>query len=73
VWAGSRTQPSFRLRVAGLVYDIELGPAVLDAQHEVADDRGRGPVAEGDDDGGRQAGGLREQLAIAVEVGGTAG
>jgi hypothetical protein len=34
---------------------------------------GRGIVAEGGDDGGRETGRLREQLAVAVEVGGAAG
>jgi hypothetical protein len=57
----------------GLVGDIELGPGVLAAEHEVADDRGVVVVAEGDDDGGRETGGLGEQLAVAVEVGGAAG
>jgi hypothetical protein len=61
------------LRVSGLVGDVQLGPGVLAAEHEVADDRGRGVVAEGDDDGGRESGRLREQLAVAVEVGGAAG
>ena len=61
------------LRVAGLVGDLELGPGVLAAEHEVADDRGVGVVAERDDDGGRETGGFGEQLAVAVEVGGAAG
>jgi hypothetical protein len=60
------------LRVAGLVGDIELGPGVLAAEHEVADDWGRGVVAEADDDGGRETGRLREELAVAVQVGGAA-
>ncbi len=50
------------LRLVGLVGDIELGPGVLAAEREVADDRVRGVVAEGDDDGGRETGGLGEQL-----------
>ena len=34
---------------------------------------GHGVMAEGDDDGGREAGRLHEQLAVGVEVGGAAG
>jgi hypothetical protein len=73
---GRRTKPAFLavqgLRVTGLVGDIELGPGVLAAEHEVADEWGRGVVAEGDDDGGREARCLREQLAVGVEVGAAA-
>ncbi len=61
------------LRVAGLVGDSPLGPGVPAAEHEVADDRGRAVVPEGDDHGGRETGRLREQRAVAVEVNGAAG
>jgi hypothetical protein len=48
---GRRTKPAFLamqgLRVTGLVGDMELGPGVLAAEHEVADEWGRGVVAEG--------------------------
>lgn len=48
----------FGLRVVGLVGDFELGLGVLALEHEVVDDRGRGVVAEGDDDGGCEMGRL---------------
>ena len=69
---GIEDPAELRLRVAG-PSATQLGPGVLAAEHEVADDRGRDVLAEGDDDGGRETGRLREQLAVAVEVGGAAG
>jgi hypothetical protein len=42
------------LGVTGVVCDVELGPGVLAAEHEVADESGCGVVSEGDDDGGRE-------------------
>lgn len=70
---GIEDPAELRLGVASLVDDVELGPGVLEAEHEVADDRGRGVGAEGDDDGARETVGLQEQPAVAVEVGRAAG
>jgi len=61
------------MHIVSSVGDVELGPGVLTAEHEVADGRGRGVVAQGDDDSGRDTGRFEEQLAVAVEVSGTAG
>ncbi len=58
------------LRVTGLVETS--GPGVLAAEHEVADELGRGVVAEGDDYGGRETRCLRERFAVGVEVGAAA-
>jgi hypothetical protein len=73
---GRRTEPAFLamqgLRVTGLVGDIELGPGVLAAEHEVAGEWGRGVVAEGEDDGACETRCFREQLAVGVEVGAAA-
>jgi hypothetical protein len=57
--AGQATKPAFSRCTAcvsrAVVGDIELGPGVLAAEHEVADEWGYGVAAEGDDDGGREA------------------
>jgi hypothetical protein len=46
-----------------------LGPGILDAEHEVADD----VAVELDDDGGRQPHGVGEALPVGLEVGGDLG
>ena len=62
-----------RLRAAGLAGDLVLRPGVLSPEHEVADDRVCRVVAQGDDDRGGEAVGVREQFAVVGEVGGAAG
>lgn len=44
------------LRVVGLMSGFQLGPGVLTAKHEIADDSGVVAMAEGDRDGGCKAG-----------------
>jgi hypothetical protein len=70
---GVKDPAELGLRASGLIGHLELGPGIVAAEHEVSDDLCCGVVAEGNDDGCREAGGLGEQVAVAVEVGGTSG
>ena len=73
MWAGSRTQPSSAW--VSWAWSVTPSPAQASvaAEREVADDWGLGAVAECDDDAALEAGGLREQRAVAAKVGWAAG